>query len=50
MKTKIKIILTVIIIIVGIALINRHQDLEREAYAQNNNCVWTVYGSHDICK
>lgn len=50
MKTTIKIIIIVLAVIIGLALINRHQDLEREAYAETHQCEWVVYGSHDICR
>ena len=52
MKTKIntKTIIIIILIILGVLLYNKYQDSTRANYALNNNCTWTVYGSHDICK
>jgi hypothetical protein len=50
MKNVVKIIIITATIIAGIALINRHQDLERESYAEMNSCEWVVSGGFDICK
>lgn len=49
-KTNTKTILIIILIILGVLLFNKYQDIARENYALNNNCTWTVYGSHDVCK
>lgn len=49
-KMNIKTIITIIVIILGVLLFNKYQDTARANYALNNNCTWTVYGSHDICK
>lgn len=50
MKTKTKIILCVILVILGIALYNHHKDTERQLFATQNDCEWVVVGSHDICR
>lgn len=50
MKTKIKTILAIIVIVLGIFLYDQHKQATRVEYAQVNNCTWTIQGSHDICK
>lgn len=50
MKTKIKTILTIILVIALALLYNCHKDQTRAEYAQNNDCTWAIQGSHDICK
>lgn len=50
MKTKIKAIITIIIIIIGLWIYSGIKDQHRANYAQTNNCTWVIYGSHDICK
>lgn len=49
-KTNTKTILIIILIILGALLYDKYQDLNRENYALNNNCTWSIQGSHDICK
>ena len=50
MKTKIKTILTIIVVIALALLYNYHKDQTRVNYAQVNDCEWVQYASHDICK
>lgn len=50
MKTKTQIILTILAIILGIILLNQHDNMERANYAQINGCEWSVYGGHDVCR
>lgn len=50
MKTKIKTILTIIAVIALALLYNYHKDQTRAEYAQTHNCIWTIQGSHNICK
>ena len=49
-KTKIKTILAILLGLTLIVLYNQHKDNQRAEYARINNCTWSVYGSHDICK
>lgn len=50
MKTKIKTILTIILIIIGLLVYDKIQEQQRIDYAQQYNCTWTIYGAHYICK
>lgn len=50
MKTKIKTILTIIVVIALALLYNYHKDQSRADYAQNNDCSWVVSGSHIVCR
>ena len=50
MKTTIKIIIAVALTIGAIALYNQHEEAVRAEYAATNNCTWTFYGSHDLCR
>ena len=50
MKTKTKIIFITILIFIVLVLFEQHKDQQRANYAQTNNCTWTIYGAHDICK
>lgn len=49
-KTKIKTILAILLGLTLIVLYNQHKNNQRAEYARINNCTWTVYGSHYICK
>lgn len=50
MKTKIKIVLIVAAIFGMIVAYNLHKDSVLDSYAEENNCSWTVQGSHYICR
>lgn len=49
-KTTIKIILGVVLVLGLMAIYENHKDQRRADYASANGCTWSVYGSHDICK
>ena len=49
-KTNTKTILIIILIILGVLLFNKYQDIARENYALTNNCTWAISGSHDVCR
>lgn len=50
MKTKIEIIITILAIILGIVLLNQHQDKVRADYAQSHQCEWSAQAGHDVCR
>lgn len=49
-KTAIKIILATALVIGAMAIYENHKEQRRADYAKDNNCTWTIQGSHDICK
>lgn len=49
-KTTIKIILAVAIVLGIMAIYENHKDRMRADYAAANGCSWTIQGSHDLCK
>lgn len=49
-KTTLKIILAVAVVLVAMAIYENHKDQRRADYASANGCTWSVYGSYDICK
>ena len=49
-KTTIKIIIAVAIVLGLMAMYENHKDQRRTEYASANSCAWVVSGSHDICK
>lgn len=50
MKTKIKTILTIIVVIALALLYNYHKDQTRANYAQTHDCEWVEYASHSVCR
>lgn len=50
MKTKINIIIAILIAFLCIVAFEQHKDAQRAEYALAHNCTWVVAGSHDICK
>ena len=42
-------VLALVLGFVAIVAYNQHEEAQRNAYAINNNCVWQVRGSHDLC-
>lgn len=50
MKTKIKIIIIIIIAFAGLVAFEHHKNIQRAEYAQAHDCTWVVSGSHDLCK
>lgn len=49
-KITLKIIIVMIIVLGAMVIYENHKDRRRADYAKENNCVWTIQGSHDICK
>lgn len=48
--STLKIMLAMGAIMGGIALYSKHEDARRAEYARQNNCTWSYYAGHDICK
>ena len=49
-KTIVKIILAVALVIGAMAIYENHKENQRAYYAKANGCAWTIQGSHDVCK
>lgn len=49
-KTALKIIAIMALIMGAITLYNRHDDGRRESYAKAHDCEWVVYSGYDLCK
>lgn len=49
-KTKIKIILAILLTLTLVTAYNHRKNAQRLEYAAQNNCEWVIYGAHDICR